>query len=126
MRCGYHGWHDWCVEMKGGVPEKFYEDVHEFRYNNLHQLEELMAKYGDQTAAIIMTPFGHPLHQKMEEPEPGFLEGVREIATRYGAVLVFDEVRTGFRLSHGWSARTLWSHPRPGRSSEKEWPTDMQ
>jgi glutamate-1-semialdehyde aminotransferase len=101
MRCGYHGWHDWCVEMKGGIPEKFYEDVHEFRYNNLNQLEDLMARYGDQTAAIIMTPFGHHLHQKMEEPKPGFLEGVREIATKYGAVLVFDEVRTGFRLAMG-------------------------
>jgi glutamate-1-semialdehyde aminotransferase len=101
MRCGYHGWHDWCVEMKGGIPEKFYEDVHEFRYNSLNQLEDLMARHGDQTAAIIMTPFGHPLHQKMEEPKPGFLEGVREIATRYGAVLVFDEVRTCFRLRMG-------------------------
>ena len=101
MRCGYHGWHDWCVEMKGGIPEKCYEDVHEFRYNNLQQLEELMAKYGGQTAAIIMTPFGHPNHQKMEEPQPGFLEGVREIATRFGAVLIFDEVRTNFRLSMG-------------------------
>jgi glutamate-1-semialdehyde aminotransferase len=101
MRCGYHGWHDWCVEMRGGVPEKFYEDVHEFRYNDLDQLEDWMAKYGDQTAAIIMTPFGHPLHQKMEEPKPGFLEGVRSIADRHGAVLVFDEVRTGFRLAMG-------------------------
>ena len=101
MRCGYHGWHDWCVEMKGGVPEKLYEDVYEFRYNNLNQLEDLMEKYGNQTAAIIMTPFGHPNHQKMEEPQPGFLEGVREIAVRYGAVLVFDEVRTGFRLAMG-------------------------
>jgi glutamate-1-semialdehyde aminotransferase len=101
MRCGYHGWHDWCVEMKGGIPEKFYEDVYEFRYNNLDQLEDLMARYGDQTAAIIMTPFGHPLHQRMEEPKPGFLEGVREIATKYGAILVFDEVRTCFRLRMG-------------------------
>jgi glutamate-1-semialdehyde aminotransferase len=87
--------------MKGGIPEKFYEDVHEFRYNNLNQLEDLMARYGNQTAAIIMTPFGHHLHQKMEEPKPGFLEGVREIATKCGAVLVFDEVRTGFRLAMG-------------------------
>jgi len=101
MRCGYHGWHDWCVEMKGGIPEKFYEDVHEFHYNHLDQLKDLMARFGDQTAAIIMTPFGHPLHQKMEEPKPGFLEGVREIATRYGAILVFDEVRTCFRLRMG-------------------------
>ncbi len=101
MRSGYHGWHDWSVEMKGGIPAKLYEDVHEFHYNNLASLEELMAKYGDQTAAIIMTPFGHALHQKMAEPAPGFLEGVRAIADKYGAVLVFDEVRTCFRLAMG-------------------------
>ena len=101
MRCGYHGWHDWCVEMKGGIPDKFYEDVYEFHYNNLDHLEDLMKKYGDQTAAIIMTPFGHPLHAKMEEPKPGFLEGARKLADNYGAVLVFDEVRTCFRLRMG-------------------------
>jgi glutamate-1-semialdehyde aminotransferase len=101
MRCGYHGWHDWCVEMKGGIPAKFFEDVFEFQYNNLEQLADLMAKHGDQTAAIIMTPFGHPNHQEMQVPKPGFLEGVREIADRYGAVLVYDEIRTGFRLSMG-------------------------
>lgn len=101
MRCGYHGWHDWCVEMKGGIPEKFYEDVHEFHYNDLDGLKDLMKQHGDQTAAIIMTPFGHPLHAKMQEPAPGFLEGVRELADRYGAILVFDEVRTCFRLRMG-------------------------
>jgi 3-aminobutanoyl-CoA transaminase len=101
MRCGYHGWHDWCVEMKGGVPSKLYEDVFEFQYNNLDQLEVLMATHGDETAAIIMTPFGHPNHQKMEVPNPGFLEGVRDIADRYNAVLIYDEIRTGFRLSMG-------------------------
>jgi len=101
MRCGYHGWHDWCVEMKGGIPEKFYEDVYEFHYNDLDHLEDLMKKHGDQTAAIIMTPFGHPLHQKMQTPKPGFLEGVRKLADKYGAVLIFDEVRTCFRLRMG-------------------------
>ena len=101
MRCGYHGWHDWCIEMKGGIPKKFYEDVYEFQYNRLDQLEELMATHGDDTAAIIMTPFGHPNHQKMEIPEPGFLEGARKIADKYGAVLVYDEIRTCFRLAMG-------------------------
>ncbi len=101
MRCGYHGWHDWCVEMKGGIPSKFYEDVFEFGYNRLDQLEELMAVHGGETAAIIMTPFGHPNHQEMQEPEPGFLEGVRKIADQYGAVLVYDEIRTAFRLRMG-------------------------
>jgi glutamate-1-semialdehyde aminotransferase len=101
MRCGYHGWHDWCVEMKGGIPSKFYEDVFEFPYNNLDRLEDLMATHGNDTAAIIMTPFGHPNHQKMQIPKPGFLEGVKDIAHRYGAVLVYDEIRTCFRLSMG-------------------------
>jgi glutamate-1-semialdehyde aminotransferase len=101
LRCGYHGWHDWCVEMKGGIPSKFYEDVFEFQYNNLDQVKDLMATHGEQTAAIIMTPFGHPNHEKMQIPAPGFLEGVREIADRYDAVLIYDEIRTGFRLSMG-------------------------
>ncbi|MBP1731870.1 MAG: glutamate-semialdehyde aminotransferase, partial [Deltaproteobacteria bacterium] len=101
MRCGYHGWHDWSVEMKGGVPKKLYEDVYEFHYNNLDSLEQLMTEHGNETAAIMMTPFGHPLHAKMQEPAPGFLEGVRAIANKYGAVLAFDEIRTNFRLSMG-------------------------
>ena len=101
MRCGYHGWHDWCVEMKGGIPKKFFEDVFEFPYNNLSRLEELMAAHGNDTAAIIMTPFGHPNHQKMQTPKPGFPEGVKELAHRYGAVLIYDEIRTGFRISMG-------------------------
>jgi len=101
MRCGYHGWHDWCVEMKGGIPSKFYEDVFEFQYNRLDQLEELMATHGNDTAAIIMTPFGHPNHQKMQIPSPGFLEGVRSLADRYGTVLIYDEIRTCFRLTMG-------------------------
>jgi len=101
VRCGYHGWHDWCVEMKGGIPPKLYEDVYDFPYNDLDALEDLMERHGNETAAIIMTPFGHPLHAPMQEPKPGFLEGVQEIARRYGAVLVYDEIRTGFRLSLG-------------------------
>lgn len=101
MRNGYHGWHDWCVEVKGGIPEKLYEDVHEFRYNDLNSLSDLLAKYGDQTAAITLTPFGHPNAKPMAVPAPGFLEGARQLADKYGVVLIFDEVRTGFRVSMG-------------------------
>ena len=101
LRCGYHGWHDWCVEVKGGIPEKLYEDVHEFHYNDLAGLEELVAEHGTDAAAITLTPFGHPLAAPMQEPQPGFLEGVRELADKNGIVLVFDEVRTGFRISMG-------------------------
>lgn len=101
MRNGYHGWHDWCVESKGGIPEKLYEDTHEFKYNDLDSLKKLLAAYGDQTAAIILTPFGHPTAKPMSEPKAGFLDGVRKLADDYGAVLIFDEVRTGFRIAMG-------------------------
>jgi glutamate-1-semialdehyde-2,1-aminomutase len=101
MRCGYHGWHDWCVEVKGGIPGKLHEDVYEFHYNDLNSLEDLMSRHGNEAAAIILTPFGHPLAQKLEEPKPGFLEGVKAISEKYSTVLIFDEIRTGFRLSLG-------------------------
>jgi len=101
MRCGYHGWHDWCVEVKGGVPEKLYEDVFEFEYNNLESLETLLKQHGKDTATVIITPLGHPLAAPIEEPEKGFLEGVKTLCELYNVVLIFDEIRTGFRVSLG-------------------------
>ena len=79
IRCGYHGWHDWCVEVKGGIPEKLYEDIHEIHYNEIGELEELVKKYGDDIAALIVTPVGHPLAEEMQEPKDNFLEKVKEI-----------------------------------------------
>jgi glutamate-1-semialdehyde aminotransferase len=101
LRCGYHGWHDWCVEVKGGIPKKLYEDVYEFEYNNLEQVEELMKQHGSEVAGIIVTPVGHPLAHPVEMPKPGFLKGLKEIAHRYNSVLIFDEIRSGFRFSLG-------------------------
>ena len=105
MRCGYHGWHDWCVEVKGGVPPKLYEDVFEFEYNDLDGLRALMEQHGPETAAIILTPFGHPLAHEMTSPKEGFLEEVRALADQHSAVLIYDEIRTGFRLSLGGAQR---------------------
>jgi glutamate-1-semialdehyde aminotransferase len=101
IRCGYHGWHDWCVEVKGGIPKKLYEDVYDVRYNAPDELEDLLKRHGDDTAAVIITPFGHPLARKMEAPAEGYLETVRALCDKHGAVLVFDEIRTGFRVSLG-------------------------
>ena len=101
LRCGYHGWHDWCVESHGGVLPKSYEDTHEFHYNDLDGLERLLAAHAGQVAAIIVTPVGHPLNAPVQAPKPGFLEGCRALATKHGAVLIFDEIRSGFRVSLG-------------------------
>jgi glutamate-1-semialdehyde aminotransferase len=100
-RCGYHGWHDWCVEVKEGIPQKLWEDTYEFPYNNLEALENLLKENAEDMAAIIITPVGHPLAKPVEEPKPGYLEAVKELAKKYGAVLIFDEIRTGFRYSLG-------------------------
>ncbi|MBN2778717.1 MAG: aminotransferase class III-fold pyridoxal phosphate-dependent enzyme [Bacteroidales bacterium] len=111
VRCGYHGWHDWCVEVKGGIPEKLYEDVYEFHYNKLDELEDIMKKHGDDMAAIIITPVGHPLADKVQMPAPGFLEGVRDLATKYGTVLIFDEIRSGFRFDLGGAQKVFGVTP---------------
>jgi 3-aminobutanoyl-CoA transaminase len=101
LRCGYHGWHDWCVEVKGGIPEKLYEDVHEFHYNDLEGVKSLLEQHRGDVAGIIMTPLGHPLAAPVQMPKPGFLEGVRELCNQHETVLIFDEIRTGFRLNIG-------------------------
>jgi glutamate-1-semialdehyde aminotransferase len=100
-RCGYHGWHDWCVEVKTGIPEKLYEDILEFHYNDMDNLEDILKANANDMAAIIITPVGHPLGNPVEMPKPGYLEGVRQLADKYGCVLIFDEIRSGFRCSLG-------------------------
>ncbi len=101
LRCGYHGWHDWCVEVHGGVPEETSKLTFEFEYGDLDQLESLLKEHGEDTAAIILTPVGHPMAKPIISPPPGYLEGVRSLADKYGVVLIFDEVRTGFRAAMG-------------------------
>jgi glutamate-1-semialdehyde aminotransferase len=111
VRCGYHGWHDWCVEVKGGIPQKLYEDVYEFHYNDLDELEDIMKQHGDEMAAIIVTPVGHPLAEKVQMPKPGFLEGVRALADKYGTALIFDEIRSGFRFGLGGAQKLFGVTP---------------
>lgn len=101
IRCGYHGWHDWCVEVHGGVPKNVYENTLEFHYNHVDELKKLLEEHKGEVACIIMTPVGHPLSEPVEAPKPGFLEEVREISQTYGVLLIFDEIRTGFRTGLG-------------------------
>ena len=94
-------WHDWCVEVKGGVPTKLYEDIFEFAYNRIEQVEALLNEHGSEVAAVILTPIGHPLAHPVEYPKDHFLEKVRELCNQHKTLMIFDEVRTGFRLHIG-------------------------
>ena len=104
--CGYHGWHDWYLSanlshgdsLQGhllpgleprGVPGALAGMVSTFEYNQINQLEEILAR-GDVGTIFMEVERNFP-------PLAGFLESVRALATKHGAVLVFDECTSGFR-----------------------------
>lgn len=96
--CGYHGWQDWAIGVTSrnkGVPETVRKLTVPFAYNDLASLERIFADHPDRVAAVILEPVG------VEEPQEGFLQQVQELARRHGALLIFDEVLTGFRLALG-------------------------
>ena len=101
LRCGYHGWHDWCVASKAGIPSKVYEDILPFPHGDLETLEDMLKDHGHDTAAVIITPVEHELNIPVKDPEPGYLEGVKKLTEQFGALLIFDEIRTGFRYHIG-------------------------
>ncbi|MDE0312753.1 MAG: aminotransferase class III-fold pyridoxal phosphate-dependent enzyme [Caldilineaceae bacterium] len=110
--CGYHGWHDWyqaanyeADPVSGefpfagiepiGVPKVLAGTVIPFPYGDLDALRELLDEHAGEVAAVMMEPLRSTL------PEPGFLEGVKELAHVHDAILIFDEVSCGWRLSVG-------------------------
>jgi glutamate-1-semialdehyde aminotransferase len=101
LRCGYHGWMDWCVEVPGGVSKKIRDLTLDFPYGDLDALEALILSNKDDVACIILTPVGHPLAEPVVAPPRGYLEGVRALADKYKIILIFDEIRTGFRVAMG-------------------------
>jgi len=109
---GYHGWHDWYLAanlaeesaldghfMPGldpaGVPRGLLGTALPFRYNHLEELENIVNRCGQDLAAIVIEPV------RRKDPVPGYLEGVRRLSSKTGAILIVDEVSAGFRLNTG-------------------------
>jgi glutamate-1-semialdehyde 2,1-aminomutase len=109
---GYHGWNDWYLAanlgedsaldghlMPGlqptGVPRSLVGSAYTFHYNNIEELEEVARKANGKLGVIVMEP------RRGEPPRDGFLEKVRQLADREGAVLIFDEITTGWRACSG-------------------------
>jgi glutamate-1-semialdehyde 2,1-aminomutase len=94
--CGYHGWQDWYIgstSRNKGVPESVSTLTESFDYNNIETFKNAVSA-GD-VACVVMEPMN------MIYPNPGFLEEIREVTSRLGIVLIFDEIITGFRFSRG-------------------------
>jgi glutamate-1-semialdehyde 2,1-aminomutase len=93
--CGYHGWHDWFIattDRAAGIPAATRELTFTIPYNDL---EAALASIDAETACVILEPV------TFEAPKPGYLEGLRGACDAAGALLVFDEMWTGFRLAVG-------------------------
>lgn len=82
-----------------GVPEEMVRHTIPLSYNNLEEVESVMDRDGDRIAAIILEPVAANMGVVL--PRPGFLEGLRKVCDKHGALLIFDEVITGFRLAPG-------------------------
>ncbi len=95
VRLGYHGWHDWSCARGAGIPAAVRALTFTFVYNDLDSLRAVLEAHRGEVACVIMWPC------EIDTPRPGFLEGVKELAHRHGALFVLDEIRTGFRVALG-------------------------
>jgi len=87
------------VPSSAGVPDSLAKHTLTLSYNNLDSVRDCFAELGDQIACIIVEPVAGNMN--CIPPQDGFLQGLREICDQSGAVLIFDEVMTGFRVSLG-------------------------
>jgi glutamate-1-semialdehyde aminotransferase/spore coat polysaccharide biosynthesis protein SpsF (cytidylyltransferase family) len=96
--CGYHGWQDWFIGSTArhrGVPEAVRKLTIPFQYNEIESLAKIFTDHPDNVAAVILEPMN------FVHPKPGFLEEVKSLAEQHGAVLIFDEICSGWHLGLG-------------------------
>lgn len=96
--CGYHGWQDWFIgstSRSKGVPEAVSNLTLTFNFNDLDSLKSKLELLSNKVAAVIIEPMNSTY------PNAEFLQGVKELTHKAGAILIFDEVITGFRFSKG-------------------------
>ena len=120
--CGYHGWHDWYLAANigehdaldghllpglspAGVPRALANTALPFHYNKIEELEEIVSIHSKDLGTIVMEPI------RSYNPESNFLAHVREIASDIGAVLVFDEITSGWRLNNGGAHLKIGVNP---------------
>ena len=105
LGCGYHGWLDWCQGNAEGVPAAVRALYAELPFNDVPRTRAMIREAGTQLAAVVVEPL------VVTEPSREWLDVVRAEATRAGAVLVFDEIKTAFRLALGGAAERWGVRP---------------
>lgn len=87
------------IPSSAGVPKSFVEHTLVAEFNDLNQVRAYFEKYPEEIACIIVEPVAGNMNCIL--PQPGFLQGLRDLCDQYGSVLIFDEVMTGFRVAKG-------------------------
>jgi glutamate-1-semialdehyde 2,1-aminomutase len=104
----YHGHHD-TVRAGAGVPPAMGDLTLEVRWNNRDDLDRLFVEHGDRIAGVLVEPVLTACG--LVPPDPGYLEQVREVTRDHGALLAFDEVKTGLTVGPGGATRLLGIEP---------------
>lgn len=106
LRCGYHGWHDWSQSIgTPGIPPSTFALSEEMPFGDSERARALFRLHRDRLAAVIIEPVIE------QEPPREWLATLREETERTGALLVFDEIKTGFRLAIGGAAERYRVRP---------------
>lgn len=92
-----------------GVPRAFADTTIALPYNSIEALEAAFSAHGDRIASVIVEPVAG--NMGCIPPAPGFLEAMRRLCTEHGALLIFDEVMTGFRVAHGGAQQLYGIRP---------------
>ena len=101
LQYGFHGWLDWCQSAHpAGIPPATLANVRSFEFNDLAALQQIFAADGKAIACVIMEPV------KEVAPADGYLAAVVELAHAHGALVIFDEAKTGFRFGLGGARYT--------------------
>ncbi len=109
--CGYHGMHDWSIgasQNNRGVPKAVCELTKTFKYNDLASLEAVLSEYPDEYAAVILEPI------QSNGTTSEYLQAVVDMAHKYGALCIFDEVVSGFRYAIGGASEYYGVTPDMG------------
>jgi len=107
----YHGSAPWCTPGPAGVPAEARAHLLRFTYNDTASLEAAAAQAGDDLAAVLLAPIKHDAFVDQAAVDPGFARAARALCDARGALLILDEVRTGFRLARGGSWEALGVAP---------------
>jgi glutamate-1-semialdehyde aminotransferase/predicted aldo/keto reductase-like oxidoreductase len=105
--CGYHGWQDWWIEQLGfaatGIPDRPRPLIHRFAFNNLHDFRRLLKQHQGDLAAVMLEPAApaEGIQGPVEDVDRTFLSEVADLTRQHGALLIFDEIITGFRYPGG-------------------------